>query len=80
MALLTKTITWSEAWRSKSFRNKTFVALCLVAIILLSLPTFFAFIEKNWFEILLFLLSTNRQTIILNVLHIVMYKNRIVII
>lgn len=27
----------------------------------------FAFIEKNWFEILLFLLSTNRQTIILNV-------------
>jgi membrane-associated phospholipid phosphatase len=47
MALLTKTITWSEAWRSKSFRNKTFVALCLVAIILLSLPTFFAFIEKR---------------------------------
>ena len=27
----------------------------------------FAFIEKNWFEILLFLLSTNRRTIILNV-------------
>jgi hypothetical protein len=27
----------------------------------------FAFIEKNWFEILLFLLATNRQTIILNV-------------
>lgn len=25
------------------------------------------FIEKNWFEILLFLLSTNRETIILNV-------------
>jgi hypothetical protein len=24
------------------------------------------FIEKNWFEILLFLLSTNRETIILN--------------
>jgi hypothetical protein len=47
MALLTETISWSEAWQLKSFRNKTFVALALVAIILLLLPTFFAFIEKR---------------------------------
>ena len=47
MALLTETISWSEAWQLRSFRNKTFVALVLVAIILLLLPTFFAFIEKR---------------------------------
>jgi hypothetical protein len=47
MALLTETISWSEAWQLKSFRNKTFVALALVAIILILLPTFFAFIEKR---------------------------------
>ena len=47
MALLNQTISWSEAWQNKSFRNKTFVALALVAIILLLLPTFFAFIEKR---------------------------------
>ena len=47
MALLNQTISWSEAWQLKSFRNKTFVALALVAIILLLLPSFFAFIEKR---------------------------------
>ena len=47
MALLNQTISWSEAWQLKSFRNKTFVALVLVAIILLLLPYFFAFIEKR---------------------------------
>jgi membrane-associated phospholipid phosphatase len=47
VALLNQTISWSEAWQHKSFRNKTFVALVLVAIILLLLPTFFAFIEKR---------------------------------
>jgi len=47
VALLNQTISWSEAWQLKSFRNKTFVALVLVAIILLLLPTFFAFIEKR---------------------------------
>ena len=47
MALLNQTISWSEAWQLKSFRNKTFVALVLVAIILLLLPSFFAFIEQR---------------------------------
>ncbi len=47
MALLKEHILWSEAWQLKSFRNKTFVALALVAIILLLLPSFFAFIEKR---------------------------------
>jgi len=47
MALLTETISWSVAWQEPRFRNKTFVALILVAIILLLLPTFFAFIEKR---------------------------------
>ena len=47
MALLNQTISWSEAWQNKSFRNKTFVALVLVAIILLMLPSFFAFIEQR---------------------------------
>jgi membrane-associated phospholipid phosphatase len=47
MALLKEHISWSEAWQLKSFRNKTFVALALVAIILLLLPSFFAFIEKR---------------------------------
>jgi len=47
MALLTKTISWSEAWQEPRFRNKTIIALLLVAIILLSLPAFFAFIEKR---------------------------------
>ena len=47
MALLKEPISWSEAWQLQSFRNKTFVALVLVAIILLLLPTFFAFIEKR---------------------------------
>lgn len=47
MALLTETISWSEAWQLRSFRNKTIIALALVAIILLLLPTFFAFIEKR---------------------------------
>jgi membrane-associated phospholipid phosphatase len=47
VALLNQTISWSEAWQLKSFRNKTFVALVLVAIILLLLPYFFAFIEKR---------------------------------
>jgi len=47
MALLKEPISWSEAWQLQSFRNKTFVALALVAIILLLLPSFFAFIEKR---------------------------------
>ncbi|MCX6201631.1 MAG: phosphatase PAP2-related protein [Bacteroidetes bacterium] len=47
MALLKEHISWMEAWQLKSFRNKTFVALALVAIILLLLPSFFAFIEKR---------------------------------
>jgi membrane-associated phospholipid phosphatase len=47
MALLKENITWSKAWQLKSFRNKTIIALFLVAIILLFLPTFFAFIEKR---------------------------------
>jgi membrane-associated phospholipid phosphatase len=47
VALLNQTISWSEAWQNKSFRNKTFVALVLVAIILLMLPSFFAFIEQR---------------------------------
>jgi hypothetical protein len=47
MALLKEPISWLEAWQHKSFRNKTFVALALVAIILLLLPSFFAFIEKR---------------------------------
>jgi membrane-associated phospholipid phosphatase len=47
MALLTETISWSEAWQLRSFRNKTIIALLLVAIILIMLPTFFAFIEKR---------------------------------
>ena len=47
MELLKEPISWSEAWQLRSFRNKTFVALTLVAIILFTLPTFFAFIEKR---------------------------------
>jgi membrane-associated phospholipid phosphatase len=47
MALLTETISWSDAWQLKRFRNKTIIALLLVAIILIMLPTFFAFIEKR---------------------------------
>jgi hypothetical protein len=47
MALLTKNISWSEAWQLRSFRNKTILALAFVAIILLALPSFFAFIEKR---------------------------------
>ena len=47
MALLTETISWSEAWQERRFRNKTIVVLLLVAIILTLLPTFFAFIEKR---------------------------------
>ena len=47
MALLKENITWSKAWQLKSFRNKTIIALFLVAIILLFLPTFFGFIEKR---------------------------------
>jgi membrane-associated phospholipid phosphatase len=47
MALLTKTISWSDAWQEPRFRNKTIIALLLVAIILILLPTFFAFIEKR---------------------------------
>jgi membrane-associated phospholipid phosphatase len=47
MALLTKPISWLEAWQEPRFRNKTIIALLLVAIILLSLPAFFAFIEKR---------------------------------
>ena len=47
MALLKEPISWSEAWQLQSFRNKTFVALALVAIILFLLPSFFAFIEKR---------------------------------
>ena len=47
MALLTETISWSDAWQLKRFRYKTIIALFLVAIILIMLPTFFAFIEKR---------------------------------
>jgi membrane-associated phospholipid phosphatase len=47
VALLNQTISWSEAWQHRSFRNKTFVALVLVAIILFLLPSFFALIEKR---------------------------------
>jgi len=47
MALLTETISWSDAWQEPRFRNKTIIALLLVAIILILLPTFFAFIEKR---------------------------------
>jgi membrane-associated phospholipid phosphatase len=47
MALLKENITWSEAWQERRFRNKTIIALLLVSIILLALPTFFAFIEKR---------------------------------
>ena len=47
MALLTKTISWSDAWQELRFRNKTIIALLLVTIILILLPTFFAFIEKR---------------------------------
>jgi membrane-associated phospholipid phosphatase len=47
MALLTKTISWSDAWQEPRFRNKTIIALLLVSIILILLPTFFAFIEKR---------------------------------
>ena len=47
MALLKEPISWSEAWQLRIFRNKSFVALTLVAIILFTLPTFFAFIEKR---------------------------------
>ncbi len=47
MALLTETISWSKAWQERRFRNKTIIALILVAIILTLLPAFFAFIEKR---------------------------------
>jgi membrane-associated phospholipid phosphatase len=47
MALLKESISWSEAWQERRFRNKTIIALLLVTIILLALPTFFAFIEKR---------------------------------
>jgi membrane-associated phospholipid phosphatase len=47
MALLTENISWSKAWQERRFRNKTIIALLLVAIILTLLPTFFAFIEKR---------------------------------
>ena len=47
MALLKENISWSKAWQERRFRNKTFIALILVAIILTLLPTFFAFIEKR---------------------------------
>jgi len=47
VALLKEPISWSEAWQLRSFRNKTFVALALVAIILLTLPIFFNLIEKR---------------------------------
>jgi membrane-associated phospholipid phosphatase len=47
MALLKETISWSDAWQLRSFRNKTIIALFLVAIILILLPSFFAFIEKR---------------------------------
>jgi len=40
-------LSWSEAWAIRSFKTKTVVALALVAIILLALPYFFAFIEKR---------------------------------
>ncbi len=47
MALLKENISWSKAWQERRFRNKTFIAMILVAIILSLLPTFFAFIEKR---------------------------------
>lgn len=47
MALLKENISWSKAWQERRFRNKTIIALLLVAIILILLPTFFAFIEKR---------------------------------
>ena len=47
MALLKENISWSEAWQEQRFRNKTIIALLLVAIILFVLPSFFAFIEKR---------------------------------
>jgi membrane-associated phospholipid phosphatase len=47
MALLKGQISWLEAWQHKRFRYKTIIALLLVAIILILLPTFFAFIEKR---------------------------------
>ncbi len=47
MALLKESISWSEAWQEPRFRNKTIIALLLIAIILLLLPSFFAFIEKR---------------------------------
>ena len=47
MALLTEKISWSGAWQERRFRNKTIIALFLVAIILILLPSFFAFIEKR---------------------------------
>ena len=47
MALLKENISWSKAWQERRFRNKTFIALILVAIVLTLLPTFFAFIEKR---------------------------------
>ncbi len=47
MALLDNQISWLEAWQHKRFRYKTIIALLLVAIILILLPTFFAFIEKR---------------------------------
>jgi membrane-associated phospholipid phosphatase len=47
MALLKENISWSKAWQERRFRNKTIIALLLVAIILTLLPTFFAFIEKR---------------------------------
>ena len=47
MALLKDQISWLEAWQHKRFRYKTIIALLLVAIILIMLPTFFAFIEKR---------------------------------
>ena len=47
MALLDNQISWLEVWQHKRFRYKTIIALLLVAIILILLPTFFAFIEKR---------------------------------
>jgi hypothetical protein len=41
------TLSWAQAWQLRRFRNKTIIALLLVAIILTLLPTFFAFIEKR---------------------------------
>jgi membrane-associated phospholipid phosphatase len=47
MALLKENISWSKALQERRFRNKTIIALLLVAIILTLLPYFFAFIEKR---------------------------------